>query len=151
MTRIQRFAAVVTSSVMAVWGVVAQEKDGSPPPDPARPAITLKASPLLAFAPARIAVHAELKGGALDYEPYYCATIVWDWDDGTTSENTPDCQPYQAGASRLRRHHTSVHTYASSGRFNVRFQMKRGDRIVGSASKAVLVNPPVRPPVTVPE
>jgi hypothetical protein len=140
--------AILTTlfTLAAAWGVIAQDRDGPPPHDAARPAIVVKASPLLAFAPARIAVHAELKGGALDYEPYYCTTIVWDWGDETTSELTPDCSPYEAGTSRIRRHHTSVHTYASSGHFTVRFQMKRGDRIVGSASKSVLVRPPVRNP-----
>ena len=98
MTRMWRTAILV-----GVWSVAAaaqapvQEKDGKAPKDEARPEIGLKVSPLIAFSPAKISVRAELKGGALDYEPFYCNTIIWDWDDGTTSENTPDCPPYEAG------------------------------------------------------
>ena len=98
MTRMWRAAILVGAwSVAAAAQAPAQEKDGKAPKDEARPEVGLKVSPLIAFSPAKISVRAELKGGAIDYEPFYCNTIVWDWDDGTTSENTPDCAPYEAG------------------------------------------------------
>ena len=101
MTRMWRTAILVGAwSVAVAAQAPAQEKDDKAPKDEARPEIGLKVSPLIAFSPAKISVRAELKGGALDYEPFYCNTIVWDWDDGTTSENTPDCPPYEAGQSR---------------------------------------------------
>jgi hypothetical protein len=112
--------------------------------DAGRPEIGLKVAPLIAFSPAKITVRAEFKGGALDYEPFYCTTIVWDWDDGTSSENTPDCPPYEAGKSEIRRYLSNTHTYTMAGRYNVRFRMKRGDRVVGGASTVVQVRPGIR-------
>jgi PKD repeat protein len=152
MTRMWRAAilSVVWSMAAAAPGV-AQEKDGKAQKDEARPDITLKVSPLIAFSPARISVRAELKGGTLDYEPFYCTTIVWDWDDGTTSENTPDCAPYEAGTSEIRRYYSSSHTYSMAGRYNVRFRMKKGDRVVGGNSTAVQVRPGIRDPGEIPE
>lgn len=151
MTRIWRAAILV-----AVWGVTAaaqqpaQEKDGKSGKDMARPEIGLKVSPLIAFSPARISVRAELKGGAVDYEPFYCPTIVWDWDDGTSSENTADCAPYEAGTSEIRRYFSSTHTDQMAGRYNVRFRMKKGDRVVGATSYVVQVRPGIRDPTEIP-
>ena len=118
--------------------------------DDDRPEINLKVTPLIAFSPAKITVRAEFKGGARDYEPFYCTTIVWDWDDGTTSENTPDCPPYEAGTSEIRRYLSNTHTYTMAGRYNVRFRMKKGDRVVGGASTVVQVRAGVRDPSTEP-
>ena len=52
-------------------------------PDAKRPKITLKAQPLIAMAPARVVLTAELVGGANDFEEFYCPTVEWDWGDGT--------------------------------------------------------------------
>jgi hypothetical protein len=151
MTRMWRAAILA-----AVWGVagaaqgLAQEKDGKGQKDESRPEIGLKVSPLIAFSPAKISVRAELKGGTLDYEPFYCTTIVWDWDDGTTSENTPDCPPYEQGTSEIRRYYSSTHTYQQAGRYNVRFRMKKGDRVTGGTSTMVQVRPGIRDPSEVP-
>ena len=88
----------------------------------------------------------DIKGGALDYEPFYCTTIIWDWDDGTSSENTADCPPYESGQSEIRRYYSSTHTYCMAGRYNVRFRMKKGDRVVGGSSTVVQVRPGLRDP-----
>ncbi len=147
----------VAAILVAVWSVAAaaqaprEEKGGkSEKDDTARPEIGLKASPLIAFSPAKISVRAELKGGSLDYEPFYCTTILWDWDDGTSSENTADCAPYEAGQSEIRRYYSSSHTYSIAGRYNVRFRMKKGDRVVGGSTTSVQVRPGIRDPSDVP-
>ncbi len=141
-------AAVLGTALAAQ--AVAQEKDGKAPKDDDRPEVGLKVSPLIAFSPARISVRAELKGGASDYEPFYCTTIVWDWDDGTTSENTADCAPYEPGTSQIRRYYSSSHTYQMAGRYTVRFRMKKGDRVVGGYATIVQVRPGIRDPSEVP-
>lgn len=151
MMRICRAAMLV-----AVWSVAAlaqepaQEKDSKAQKDTARPEIGMKVAPLIAFSPAKISVRAELKGGTLDYEPFYCPTIVWDWDDGTTSENTQDCPPYEPGTSEIRRFYSSTHTYQMAGRYQVRFRMKKGDRVVGGSTYVVQVRPGLRDPSEVP-
>ena len=112
--------------------------------DANRPEISLKVAPLIAFSPAKITVRAEFRGGATDYEPFYCTTILWDWDDGTSSENTPDCAPYEPGKSEIRRYVSSTHTYTMAGRYNVRFRLKKGDRTMGGSSTIVQVRPGIR-------
>ena len=152
MTRMWRTAILVGAWSVAVAAQgPAQEKNDKAPKDEARPEIGLKVSPLIAFSPAKISVRAELKGGALDYEPFYCNTIIWDWDDGTTSENTPDCPPYEAGQSQIRRYYSSTHTYQTAGRYNVRFRMKKGDRTVGGNATLVQVRPGIRDPSEPPQ
>lgn len=149
MWRAAILAAVCSVATAAL--AAAQDKNDKGQKDEARPEIGLKVSPLIAFSPAKISVRAELKGGTLDYEPFYCTTIVWDWDDGTTSENTPDCPPYETGTSEIRRYFSSTHTYAMAGRYNVRFRMKRGDRVVGGTSTVVQVRPGIRDPSELPQ
>ena len=48
-----------------------------------KPKIKIKATPIVSFAPSRVVVTAEVNGGADDYEEFYCATVEWDWGDGT--------------------------------------------------------------------
>lgn len=145
MTR--RWAAAVLAAMCGAMGAPAAQDAAQPKPsdkDESRPDITLKVAPLIAFSPAKITVRAEFRGGARDYEPFYCTTIVWDWDDGTTSENTPDCAPYEPGKSEIRRYVSNTHTYTMAGRYNVRFRMKKGERVVGGTTTVVQVRPGIR-------
>lgn len=119
-------------------------KDSRDSKDGERPEITVKVSPVLAFSPAKISLRAELKGGASDYEPFYCSTIEWDWGDGTSSENTMDCTPYEPGKSEIRRFYSNTHTYTVAGRYSVRFRMKKGERVVGVGAASVQVRPGIR-------
>ena len=50
-------------------------------------------APLVAFAPARIKFAAAIREATDDYEEFYCASVQWDWDDGTMSQWTRDCEP----------------------------------------------------------
>jgi hypothetical protein len=59
------------------------------------------------MSPARIVLTAELLGGPNDYEDFYCPTTEWDWGDGTLSESTLDCAPYESGKSEIKRRFTS--------------------------------------------
>ena len=49
----------------------------------------MRASPTIGFSPARMVLTAELKGGADDYEDFYCASVEWEWGDDTRSESAP--------------------------------------------------------------
>jgi hypothetical protein len=68
----------------------AKQNTSKDPKENPRPRIILRAQPLVAVAPARIVLTAELVGGANDFEEYYCPTVSWDWGDDTTSETTVD-------------------------------------------------------------
>lgn len=151
-----RTCAAAILVAMCGAGVLAQ--DAVPPrdgkgqeKDAGRPEINLKVTPLIAFSPAKITVRAEFKGGTVDYEPYYCTTVLWDWDDGTTSENTPDCAPYEPGKSEIRRYLSNTHTYQMAGRYTVRLRLKKGDRVVGGATTMVQVRAGIRDMSEIPQ
>ena len=104
-----------------------------------RPSLSLRASPSVTFSSNPVLFIATLRGGADDYEEYYCPSIEWDWDDLTTSETTYDCAPYEPGTSEIRRRYSARHTFQDSGSFEVYFKLKRGDDLLGSARTSVTV------------
>jgi hypothetical protein len=109
-----------------------------------KPSLSLKVTPPIAFSPAKVRVVAEVRGGADDYQEYYCPTVEWDWGDGTVSENTEDCNPYEAGKSTIRRRFSTEHTYRMSGNYKVFFRLKRKDKIVAATSSSIQVRPGLR-------
>jgi hypothetical protein len=82
---------------------------------------------------------ADLKGGADDYQDFYCATVEWDWGDDTKSESKTDCEPYEAGKSEIKRHFTIEHIYNFAGDYRVQFRLKQKDKVVGSAAADVKI------------
>ena len=98
-----------------------------------RPKLTLRAQPNVGVAPARILLTAELSGGADDFQDYYCPTVLWDWADGTESESTVDCEPYEAGRSEIKRRFTAQHTFRS-GQHKVWVRLKRNGKVLASAN-----------------
>ena len=104
-----------------------------------KPSLSLKASPAVSFAPARIVVVAEVKGGSNDYEDFYCPTIEWEWGDLTTSTAEADCEPYEAGKSEIRRRYTVEHRYRNPGGFKIVLRLKKGNKVVASANTMVQV------------
>jgi hypothetical protein len=111
----------------------ARDKDGDK-----RPKVTLKAQPLISIGPSKVTLRAELVGGANDYEDFYCPTVEWDWGDGTQSESTSDCEPYEAGKSEIKRRFSVEHVFRA-GYYQVAFRLKRRDRAVASATATVQV------------
>jgi len=102
-----------------------------------RPQLILRATPASGMAPARISGAAELKGGDDDFEEYYCPTIEWNWDDGTISESSNDCEPYEAGKSVIRRRYSVSHPYKQGGHYRISFRLKRKDKVVGQATTII--------------
>lgn len=97
-----------------------------------KPSITIRASPAVAFAPARIVATAEVVGGPDDFQDFYCAKVEWDWGDATKSEAQDDCDPYVAGQSLIRRRYANEHKFEFAGNYDVRFTLKQGKKSVGS-------------------
>lgn len=128
-------ATVAALALLALGGAVeAQDK-----PKPKRPKLTLRSSPMLAFTPATITLTAELKDGDDDFEEYYCASVEWDWNDGTRSEWSDDCEPYEPGKSEIRRRYTIQHKYNIDGIYDVQFRLKQRDKVVALARTKVTV------------
>jgi hypothetical protein len=108
-----------------------------------RPKLTLTARPPIAMSPARVALTAELAGGPDDLEDFYCPTIEWDWGDGTQSETTSDCEPYEAGKSTFKRRFTVEHVFRA-GYHRVSLRLKKHDKSISSATVMVDVRPGIR-------
>ena len=104
-----------------------------------KPSLSLKASPSVSFAPARIVVVAEVKGGADDLEEFYCPSVEWEWGDLTTSTVEADCEPYAPGKSTIKRRYTVEHRYKNSGGFKIILRLKKGDKVIASANAQVQV------------
>jgi hypothetical protein len=109
-----------------------------------KPSLSLRASPPISFSPANIHLVAELKGGPDDYEEFYCPAIEWDWGDGTRSENSSDCDPYEAGVSQISRRFSKTHVYNLQGRYRVQIRLKRNTKVLTSASTNVQVRAGIR-------
>jgi len=106
-----------------------------------KPSLSLKATPAVSFAPARVVVVAEVKGGANDYEEFYCPTVEWEWGDLTTSTAEADCEPYEAGKSEIKRRYTVEHRYRNAGGFKIMLRLKKGSKVVAAANVQVQVRP----------
>jgi hypothetical protein len=109
-----------------------------------KPSLSLKATPPVGFSPLRVRVVVELKGGSDGYADYYCPTIEWDWADGTISESSEDCDPYEAGKSTIKRRYSAEHVFKSSGMYQVYFRLKQRDKTLASSSANVQVRAGVR-------
>ncbi len=95
--------------------------------------LVLQATPVMAFAPARITLHGKLKGVSDDNATFYCPTVQWDWGDGTVSESSSDCEPFQPNKSEIQRSFTTEHVYKVGGQYTVQLRLKRQDKIIATA------------------
>ena len=124
-------AAVLTVSVH----LSAAQRDGADK----KPSLSLKATPPAGFAPLRVHLVVDVRGGPNDYADFYCPTVQWDWDDGTISETSEDCNPYEAGKSTIRRRFSADHTFRLSGDYRLTFRLKQKDKVVSSATTTLTV------------
>jgi len=141
MAQVSRFMNVAlfvaAAAVAADSGMLSAQGDAKPRPEPKRPQLVVKATPGSGMVPVRVSGVAELKGGDNDFEEYYCPTIEWNWGDGTISESSNDCEPYEAGKSQIKRRYTVSHPYRQGGHFRISFRLKQRDKVVASGSTVV--------------
>lgn len=104
-----------------------------------RPSLSLRATPLVGFTPLRTRIAAELRDGDDDYAEFYCPTIEWDWGDGTVSESSEDCDPYEPGVTEIRRRYSTEHIFRSPGNFRVTFRIKQQDRVIAITTANIRV------------
>lgn len=104
-----------------------------------KPSLSLKATPSISFAPARLTFLAEVKGGPDDFEEFYCPTVEWEWGDLTQSVSEADCEPYEAGKSVIKRRYTVQHQFKNPGGFKVVIRLKKGTRVIASANTQVTI------------
>ena len=104
-----------------------------------KPSLSLKAAPAVSFAPARVVVVAEVKGGPDDFEEFYCPTVEWEWGDDTISTAEADCEPYSAGKSSIKRRYTIEHRFKNPGGFKIILRLKKGTKVIATANTLVQV------------
>lgn len=109
-----------------------------------KPSVAFRATPPVGFSPLRVRVVVDIRDGDDDYADFYCPSIEWDWADGTVSESSEDCAPYEAGKSTIQRRFTAEHTYNQSGTYRIYFRLKQKNRIVGAGNGTVQVRAGVR-------
>jgi len=145
MQYLRRLATSVAciSAVAIVSTMSAGQKNDKDSKDAAakRPAVRLKAQPVISVSPSRVVLTAEIVGGPNDFEEFYCPAIEWDWGDGTQSESSNDCAPYEAGKSEIKRRFTVEHMFRRAGNYRVGFKLKRREKAVGFASVQIQVRP----------
>src|SRR5262245_9113940 len=138
MLRLKGVAAAAVAMLLAVCSIVlSAQGDSKPKAEPKRPQLTVKATPGSGMVPVRVSAVAELKGGNDDFEEYYCPTIEWNWGDGTVSESSNDCEPYEAGKSQIKRRYSVSHPYRQGGHYRISFRMKQREKVVASQSTVV--------------
>ena len=109
-----------------------------------KPSVTVKSSPTFGFAPLRVVLTAELRGGSSDLEELYCPSVEWVWGDDTRYESEQDCDPYEPGKSEIKRRYIRSHTFEIAGTFQVEFYLKQKDKRVLSGRTTVNVRPGLR-------
>ena len=137
MQQLNRVAILSAASLFAAGAVLVAQSDPKPKTEPKRPQISMKATPASGMVPVRVVGMVELKGGDDDFEEYYCPTIEWNWDDGTVSESSNDCEPYERGKSVIKRKYTVTHPYRQGGRYRITFKLKQKSKVVGGANAVV--------------
>jgi len=109
-----------------------------------KPSVTLRATPSAGFTPLKVVLTAELKGGDDDFAEYYCPTVEWIWGDDTSAESTGDCDPYEAGKTKIQRRYTTTRVFQIPGDMQVEFRLKQKDKVVGARSTRITVRPGLR-------
>ena len=135
--RLAAFAIVAACGATAGGAQAVAQADGKDGRKQKRPSLSLNLSPRMGIAPALVTATAEIKGGSDNFEEYYCASVQWDWDDGSLSESTTDCAPYDRNGSEIRRRFTAQHRFVRSGSYRVTFRLKQKDKVVASTSAVV--------------
>ena len=121
-------------------GVSTAQREG----EDRKPSLAFRITPPVGFSPLRVRVVVEVRGGANDYADFYCPTIEWDWGDGTISESSEDCDPYEAGKSTIRRRFSAEHVFRQAGMYQVYVRLKQRDKAMASGSGTVQVRAGVR-------
>ncbi len=140
MLRHVRLASVsLATALLASGSLGLAQSDEQPKKEPKRPSLSLRALPVTGMVPVRVSATAEFKGGDDDFQEYYCPSVEWNWGDGTVSETSADCDPYEAGVSQIRRRYTGSHNYTRPGTYRVLFRLKIKERVITAGNTQIRV------------
>ena len=141
-------ASVLVSAMLRRGGIRAEARQGvqgqQRAAGPQAPKITLKAQPLIAMAPARVVLTAELVGGDERLRRLLLPGRRVGMGRRHQSESSTDCPPYEPGKSEIKRRFTVEHVFRRPDMYRVTFHLKRRDKSVGAATVNVQVRPGLR-------
>ena len=123
----RRYLCVTACVFMLGTGAVAQDE----------PELQLRVDVHRGFAPLKIETSSWLRGGDNAHPDFYCLKAIWIWGDGTQSERTPDCDPYDPDTAQMIRHYDISHTYQWKGDFMVTVVLLQGTVIRAKATTVV--------------
>jgi len=133
--------AVALAPLLLAQAPAGQNADAN---TPKKLSIDLRLTPAVSFAPSRIRAIAELRLPEDRVAEFYCAAVEWDWGDLTESAESNECEPYEAGVSKVQRVFSAEHTFQSGGRYRVQLRLRRNRTVLASASTIVTIRPGVR-------
>lgn len=136
----KKLAPVTFLAICVATSFAGAKKPAGKDKDNAKPVLSLRATPMMAFAPARISLSAQLKGVNQTDEDFYCPTIQWNWGDGTISESSSDCEPFQPNKSEIQHFFTVQHIYKLGGEYTVTLYLKKADKVVALASASLNIS-----------
>jgi hypothetical protein len=122
-------------------GVAVYAQKGS---EDKKPSLSLKATPVAGFAPLRVRLTVDVRGGADDFQDLYCPSVEWEWGDDLRSGNSEDCAPYEPGKTLIKRRYSTEHVFRYGGTYKVTLRLKQKDRVVALSSTTIEVRPGVR-------
>jgi len=131
---------IALTVALSVGVAVSAQKPG----EDKKPSLSLKATPVTGFAPLRVRLTVDVKGGPNDFQDYYCPSVEWEWGDDVRSGNSEDCAPYEAGKSEIKRRYSVEHVFRNQGTYRVTLRLKQKDRVVAVSSTTVEVRPGLR-------
>ena len=111
---------------------------------PKKLSIDLRITPQVSFAPSRVRAIAELRLPEDRTAEFYCPSVEWDWGDLTESEESNECEPYEAGVSTVRRVFSAEHTFHTGGRYRVQLRLKRNRKVLVAATTTVTIRAGLR-------
>ena len=114
------------------------------PVEAKKPSLSLKITPPVGFAPLKTRLVVDVRNGDDDFADFYCPTVEWDWGDGTVSEASADCEPYEAGKSTIQRRWSAEHVFRQSGGYKIVFRLKQNKKAVGVSTGQVQVRAGMR-------
>lgn len=134
--RVLAVLAVLLSLGVAVYAQKSSEDK--------KPSLSLKATPMTGFAPLRVKVSVDVRGGSDDFQDLYCPSVEWEWGDDLRSGNSEDCSPYEAGKSEIKRRYSGEHVFRYEGSYKVTLRLKQRDRVVATGTATIEVRPGLR-------
>jgi hypothetical protein len=101
--------------------------------------VSLRALPRVAVAPALIQFSVEIGGGK--DEDVHCASLEWEWGDGSKGSTGAECPEYVAGETKVERFFEAEHEYRRQGRPAVRVRVVKDGKMIATNTVTVVITP----------